>query len=236
MSESLERHFSAKIKAIIFDCDGVLIDSEGPSSRATASFAQKYGLALTAEESFKLFAGKAFPDVVKYLREKSPQPIAEDAVEQLRENAIREMSLGAEPIDGAFELLKALNHLDIPVYVGSNSSQAEMKAKFSCTKMDRLLKAENIYSAIDRGIPKPDPDIYLYAAAQAGVKPEECVVVEDSDTGAEAVFRAGMACFLLREKGQKMPHFWPEKNFIQITHLSEILPILQPALSLDVTK
>lgn len=226
----------SKIKLVIFDCDGVLIDSEGPSCRATANFARKYGFNLTEEDAFKRFTGKAFPDIVREIRENASQPIPDDAAEQLRENAIKEMSVGAKEIEGASELLKALNRLKVPVCVGSNSSQAEMVAKFSCTKMDQLLKADNIYSAVDRGIPKPDPDIYLYAAQRAGVKPEECVVVEDSDTGAEAVFRAGMSCFLLREKGQKMPYFWSLKNFIHITHLSEILPILKPALSLDVAE
>ncbi|GBQ86923.1 phosphatase [Acetobacter nitrogenifigens DSM 23921 = NBRC 105050] len=103
---------------------------------------------------------------------------------------------------------------------------AEMDVKFRVTGLyDRL--DGRIHSARDMKKPKPDPDVYLYAASLEGVTPAECVVLEDSDTGARAALAAGMTCVLLRPAQESAPY---EDNLIRIETLKEFQPILENAL------
>lgn len=219
------------IKLVIFDCDGVLIDSEGPSCRATAQLARSLGVAISDEEGLARFAGKALPQVVRELEAELGRPLPPGTPAQMRENLVRLMQQGAHPVPGAVELLKALAARGVPVSVGSNSSMAEMDAKFGSTGMDRLLVRQNIHSAADMGQPKPDPAVYLHGAAEEGVKPEEVVVVEDSDTGADAARRAGMSCILLRPKSHPLPPYWPVEGFVRVSHLDEVMSLLEPKLA-----
>ncbi len=99
-----------------------------------------------------------------------------------------------------------------------------MEAKFSSTGLDELLEDERIHSGRDLDMPKPRPDLYLHAAEVEGVGPEHCIVLEDSDTGAEAARRAGMACVLLRDLEKPAPS-WP--GLLRIGHLSEFPVILK---------
>ncbi len=219
------------LKLVIFDCDGVLIDSEGPSCRATAGFARSLGLNMSDEEGLARFSGKALPDVVKELEAELGHPLPPDTHTKMRDNLVRLMKEGTAPVAGAVPLLEALAARHVPVRVGSNSSMAEMEAKFGFTGMDRLLPEARIHSAADMGRPKPDPAVYLHGAEAEGVRPEETVVIEDSDTGAEAARRAGMSCILLRPASHPLPGFWPVEGFVRVEHLDEVMPLLEVALS-----
>lgn len=218
------------LKLVIFDCDGVLIDSERPSCQATARFARSQGLDLSDDESLRRFAGKALPQVARELEELLGHPLPPETADICRQNLVELMKKGAEPIEGAMDLLRALKAQHVPVRVGSNSSIAEMEAKFSRTGMDRYLAPDRIHSAVDRNHPKPDPEVYLYAAQQEGVSPAEAVVIEDSDTGADAARRAGMSCILLRDDRHPLPPYWPVDGFVRVRHLSEVMPLLQSKL------
>lgn len=228
MSSALDD--AGHLKLVIFDCDGVLVDSEGPSCRATAQFAQSLGLSITEHEAFERFAGKALPQIVKELEEDVGHELPQDTAARLRDNLIRLMEEQAEPVDGAAHMLAGVLAAGLPIRVGSNSSIKEMEAKFDRTDMTDAFPAERIHSANDMGHPKPSPEVYLHAARTEGVKAEECVVIEDSDTGAEAALKAGMACVLLRDADAPLPTFWPAPGFVRISHLSELVPMLRNAL------
>ncbi len=221
----------AGIKLVIFDCDGVLIDSEAPACRGTARFARSVGLDISDEEGIARFAGKALPQVIAEMEAELGHPLPPDTHATMHANLVALMKQGVEPIAGAITLLEALKKRHIPVRVGSNSSVMEMEAKFGHTGMDRLLAPERIHSAADMGAPKPDPAVYLHGAAEEGVRPEQTVVIEDSDTGAEAARRAGMSCILLRPASHPLPPFWPVEGFVRVEHLDEVLPLLEPALA-----
>lgn len=218
------------LKLVIFDCDGVLIDSERPSCQATARFARSQGLAMSDQEALQRFAGKALPQVARELEALIGRSLPPQTADILRQGLVDLMKQGAEPIDGAMELLQGLTSQKIPVRVGSNSSLAEMDAKFGRTGMGRYFTPDRIHSAVDRKHPKPDPDVYLYAAQQEGVRPSEVVVIEDSDTGADAARRAGMSCILLRDDSHPLPSYWPVEGFVRVRHLSEVLPLLDSKL------
>lgn len=214
------------LKLVIFDCDGVLVDSEGPSCRATAEFARSKGLSISDDEAHKRFAGMALPQVVTELEHELGHSLPAETAFTLRENLVQMMKKSAEPVGGALKMLADMRALGMPVRVGSNSSVREMDAKFERTGMSQYFPENRIHSANDMGCPKPAPDVYLYAAKVEGVLPENCVVIEDSNTGAEAAWKAGMACVLLRPAEEPAPPFWPVEGSVRITHLDELVPLL----------
>lgn len=216
------------LKLVVFDCDGVLIDSERPSCRATAQFARSLGLDMSDDEAFKRFAGFAAPQVTQKLEALLGHSLPADTPARLRDGLVDLMTREpAPPMDGARTLLAALTEKNIPVRIGSNSTMAEMDVKFSRTGMDRYLEDERIHSATDLGHPKPSPYVYQEAARREGVSPEETLVIEDSDAGAEAALNAGMSCLLLRADDHPLPAWWPAPHFVRITHLSQALPLIE---------
>ncbi|GBR53874.1 phosphatase [Neokomagataea thailandica NBRC 106555] len=222
---------SGRLELIIFDCDGVLVDSEVASCQATAQYARSLGLELTDEEAHKRFVGMALPDVVRDLEHELDRKLPENTALILRENLVRLMEKMAEPVSGSVEMLEEIRRLRMPVRVGSNSSIQEMEAKFSRTRMTGFFPENRIHSATDMKQPKPSPAVYLYAAEQEGRAPENCLVIEDSDPGAEAAWRAGMSCILLRDEGQPLPSFWPQPGFVRIAHLSELAPLVETVIT-----
>ncbi|MQR98695.1 HAD family hydrolase [Gluconobacter aidae] len=221
---------AGQLKLVIFDCDGVLVDSEGPSCRATAEFARSKGLSISDDEAHTRFAGMALPQVVRELETELGHSLPDKTAFILRENLVQMMKKSAEPVSGALEMLSGIRSLGLPVRVGSNSSVREMDAKFERTGMTQFFPENRIHSANDMGCPKPAPDVYLYAAKAEGVLPENCVVIEDSNTGAEAAWKAGMACVLLRPDDVPLPPFWPVEGSVRITHLDELVPLLRRTL------
>lgn len=219
-----------QLKLVIFDCDGVLVDSERASCRATAEFARSLGLDLSDEDAHDRFAGKALPQVVEELEGELGRSLPENTALEMRDNLVRLMKKMAEPVEGAPEMLHGIRALGMPFRVGSNSSVTEMDAKFERTGMTHFFPENRVHSANDMNEPKPSPEVYLYAAKTEGVLPENCVVIEDSDTGAEAARRAGMSCVLLRSENLPNPSFWPAPGFVRINHLSQLVPVLQQVL------
>ncbi|GAP23249.1 phosphatase [Gluconobacter frateurii NBRC 101659] len=215
-----------QLKLVVFDCDGVLVDSERASCQATAEFARSLGLAISDEAAHDRFAGKALPQIVEELEIELGHPLPENTAFKMRDNLVRIMKKMAEPVEGAPEMMQKIRSLGMPFRVGSNSSVTEMEVKFERAGMADFFPENRVHSANDMDEPKPSPEVYLYAAKREGVLPENCVVIEDSDTGAEAARRAGMSCILLRSEDLPLPPFWPSPGFVRITHLSQLVPLL----------
>lgn len=219
-----------QLKLVIFDCDGVLVDSERASCQATAEFARSLGLDISDEVAHDRFAGKALPQIVEELEGELGRILPENTAFKMRDNLVRIMKKMAEPVDGAPEMMQGIRSLGMPFRVGSNSSVAEMEVKFERAGMGHFFPENRVHSANDMNAPKPSPEVYLYAARSEGVLPENCVVIEDSDTGAEAARQAGMSCVLLRSEDLPLPSFWPAPGFVKITHLSQLVPLLRDVL------
>ncbi|GBQ82388.1 phosphatase [Gluconacetobacter johannae DSM 13595] len=215
-----------RLRLVIFDCDGVLIDSEGLSCRAVARELRQIGLDLDDEAAVHRFAGKALTAIKIEAEAETGRALPADWAATMQGKLVELMRREARTIDGAHGMLTAVVGLDLPVRVGSNSSIAEMDVKFGRTGLDRFV-ADRIHSARDMGKPKPDPAVYLHAAAIEGVAPDDCIVLEDTDTGARAAQAAGMACVLLRPLDHPAPD-WP--GLFRIGHLSEFAPFLERIL------
>lgn len=215
------------LRLVIFDCDGVLIDSEASSCGIIAEAAREIGMPITNEDAVIRFSGKALTLIRIEIEKETGVSLPQNWCLSLRDRFVEAFRVSVKCVDGTKEMLDAVQKLELPVRVGSNSSMLEMDAKFEGSRLNEIFSADRIHSATDMNEPKPSPAVYLHAAEQEGVRPEQCVVLEDSDTGARAALDAGMACVLLRPEHEDAPA-WPE--LIRIFHLSEFPKILENSL------
>lgn len=187
------------LRLVIFDCDGVLVDSEGPSNRAVAEEVAKLGWAMDETESMRHFVGFTLEQIAPVVEAHTGRAVPEGWVEGVRSRVIDVLSRELVLMPGVRGALDAVDQLGLPSRVASNSSRREMRAKFARTGLQELL--ERAHSADDVARGKPAPDVFLAAAAAEGVPPGACLVIEDSVPGATAARAAGMACVGLAPHG-----------------------------------
>lgn len=186
-----------RIALVIYDCDGVLIDSEALCDRVVSAELHRAGWPLSPADCHFRFLGLTFPDIRNAAAEHLGRSLEADWVDALIGRVTAVMAAEAEAIPGAREALEATSAMGLPYRIASNSSHSEMAAKFLRAGLSGLVEGR-IHSAYDmialgkRG--KPDPDLFLAAAAAQGVPPGSCVVVEDSLAGVRAAVAAGMTC------------------------------------------
>ncbi len=188
-----------RLALVIFDCDGVLVDSEGPANRAVAAEITALGWPMTEAESMARFIGYTLEDIAPVVETHLGRAVPDGWGERLRQRVVDVMRREATLIPGAEQLLAMLDAMGLPYRVASNSGRAEMAAKFARTGLDRLMAVSHSANDVLHG--KPAPDVYLAAAAAGGVPPASCMVVEDSVPGAMAAAAAGMTCFGLAPHG-----------------------------------
>ncbi len=176
---------------VIFDCDGVLVDSEPVSVRVLVNALRRKGLEMEEAEAYRRFLGRSLATVTKTMREEFGIEADDAFLEDMRYDLYRQFRLELKPIAGIAE---ALDGLDVPRCVASSSQPERIRLSLSVTGLlDRL--EPNIFSAsmVARG--KPAPDLFLHAANEMGAEPARCIVIEDSPAGIEAGKRAGMTVF-----------------------------------------
>ncbi|MEI7711988.1 MAG: HAD-IA family hydrolase [Rhodospirillales bacterium] len=185
------------VRMVIFDCDGVLIDSEGLTDRVVAASLSELGWNITPDECHRRFLGTSFYDMVPLIETAIGNSLAADWVDRLVDRLIAVFAREVEPIPGARDALEGVTALGLPWRIASNSSFKEMDAKFSRAGWTDLVRGR-LHSGVEiiarGGRSKPAPDIFLEAAAAEGIDPAHCLVIEDSATGARAARAAGMAC------------------------------------------
>ena len=180
------------MKLIIFDCDGVLVDSEALLIDSEMAFFKQHGLDYTTEYYMANFMGIPIWDwkakTSKLLVEVKGAPLPEDIFEPLEAIITRRIKDELQAVDGALNALSSLKHSKC---VASSSSTRSLKSKLSSTGLFDLF-SPHIFSTelVKNG--KPAPDLFLHAASKLGVSPIDCVVVEDSANGVMAGKRAGM--------------------------------------------
>ncbi|MEU8848765.1 HAD family hydrolase [Streptomyces sp. NPDC048564] len=177
---------------VIFDNDGVLVDSEPISNRLLAAYLTELGHSTSYEESIRDYMGSAMHRIHELVLERTGQrlPGHFDDVFHARVFAAFERELKA--VAGAADVLEKLRGDGVAYCVASSGSHERIRVGHRTTGLERFFDAERIFSSQDVGRGKPAPDLFLYAAERMGVAPERCVVVEDSPLGAEAAVAAGM--------------------------------------------
>ncbi|ANP49151.1 HAD superfamily hydrolase (TIGR01509 family) [Streptomyces griseochromogenes] len=176
------------IELVIFDCDGVLVDSERIAARVQVSLGAELGWPLTEEEVVERFIGRSHAAIREQVRERLGEETAAiwaERFEQLHREAV---DADLAPVDG---LPEALDAIALPTCVASSGSHDKMRHTLGRTGLyDRF--AGRIFSASEVARGKPAPDLFLHAARRMGVAPAACVVVEDSRPGVLAARAAGM--------------------------------------------
>lgn len=180
-----------RLPALIFDCDGVLIDSEQLASRVESEVTRELGLNLTVAEAHVLFLGKTTDGVLDAIAQRTgTRPSTAWVYNWAFATAHafhRELSV-VEHLREAAEQFRAAGH---PMAVASQSSLARVRFSLDVTRLAPLF-GEHVYVTSMVPRPKPAPDIYLFAARKLGVSPADCVVIEDSPAGAASALGAGM--------------------------------------------
>ena len=188
------------LRLVIFDCDGVLIDSEGPASRVCAEEVTALGWPMTTAEAMAQFMGLRLSDMPPVVEAKLGRPVPPGWVGYVRDRLIAVLSDESVLIPGAREAIEGVLAAGLPFRVASNSSHEEMRVKFARTGLADLM-AGRLHSARDVAAGKPAPDVFLAAAWAEGVPPAACLVIEDSVPGIRAAVAAGMVVLGLDPTG-----------------------------------
>ncbi len=186
MNDAISR---PKFAAILFDCDGVIADSEPVVNIVVAAELTARGWPLTPDEAGANFLGMALPDMVP-LVEAKVGPLPPDWSQDLKVRVAETMAREVTPVPGAAEVLEAARAARIPIAMASNSSRVELDAKLTRLGFQDFFGG-HVFSFEDVPQAKPFPDIYLKAAEACGADPTHCVVIEDSVMGARAGVAAG---------------------------------------------
>ncbi|MCX5199154.1 HAD family hydrolase [Streptomyces sp. NBC_00249] len=177
---------------VIFDNDGVLVDSEPLSNTILAGYLTELGHPTTYEESLRDYMGAAVHRVHDLVFERSGQRLPEEFDHTLYERTVAAFGRDLKPVPGVTDVLAELSAQGVPYCLASSGSHEKIRAGHRSAGIDEWFEEEWIFSSEDVGRGKPAPDLFLHAADMMGVAPARCVVVEDSRLGVEAARAAGM--------------------------------------------
>lgn len=176
---------------IIFDCDGVLVDSEYISHHLIVEMLAEHSVSITFEEAVDLFIGSSNTGLLEKVQTLCGGSVPEYFLERFRERMFAAFESGLEAVSGIEAVLESLA---VPFCVASNGRHAKMRVSLGKTGLLRHF-AGRMFSADDVNHPKPAPDLFLHAARTHGVDPADCAVIEDTPTGIRAARAAGMRAF-----------------------------------------
>jgi FGGY-family pentulose kinase/HAD superfamily hydrolase (TIGR01509 family) len=179
------------IRLIIFDCDGVLVDSEPLAMRVLLRALANAGLDVSTESGFRNYLGRSFSSIAQSLDDLHGLRLDDSAIEAMRLDLYDTYRRELKPMAGLLEVLPALG---VPFCVASSSQVERIETSLDITGLSERFHP-HVFSAamVEHG--KPAPDLFLKAASEMGVAPEECLVVEDSPAGIIAAKKAGMRVF-----------------------------------------
>lgn len=178
-------------KCIIFDCDGVLVDSEAITFSVLGELASELGLSMTHDELEDNFLGKSLNDVMLFISAHIPGELPDDFETRFRTMTFEKFKFGIQPVAGIKKLLDAIK---VPICVASSGPPHKIRLNLKLTGLTDYF-GDNIFSCYDIGKWKPDPAVFLHAATTMGFAPEECVVVEDSPAGVKGAVAGGFRAF-----------------------------------------
>ncbi len=206
-------------KLVIFDCDGVLVDSESIANRVLHTILTRHGATFSYAESCAEFTGKNRYAVIAYAQ-KHGIALPDGWSEEFYATSIKELSENCKPIPQIRSVLDALVTAKIPFCVASNGVHPKMRATLQTTGLLPYFEGK-AYSGYDVANGKPAPDLFLHAAAQFKTAPKDCVVIEDSATGLQAAAAAQMPSFAYAPHAEMSLH--GATPFASMTDLPKLL-------------
>lgn len=175
---------------IIFDCDGVLVDSESLVVEVESELLTAAGFALSPQDLIERYVGLNYEAMMVSIGEAFGRPVPADVAAAVPQAALERLEAEVRPVPGITDVLDRLGSR--PRCVASSSSVERIEASLRTAGIDHHVKPEWIFSADHVENPKPAPDVFLLAAASMGVDPARCLVIEDSAHGVTGAVAAGM--------------------------------------------
>lgn len=197
-------------QAVIFDCDGTLVDSEFIGNRVLSESISELGLDLSIEECIARFTGCKMANCLSELESDLGKPLPDGFTETIRDRTAKAFRLDLQAFVGVEQVLKRLK---VPICVASSGPIEKIKLSLTHTNLIQYFR-DRIFSSYEIGIWKPDPGLFIHAATQMGIAPQNCLVVEDSRPGFQAAEAAGMKLL----KFQPEPIAYPIRNETSVFH------------------
>ncbi|WNO09475.1 HAD family phosphatase [Teredinibacter sp. KSP-S5-2] len=181
---------------VIFDCDGVLVDTEELCAQVFSQTLQSLGILLSTDECLKHFKGKTLSECYRWLEQDQSHRLPDgklpsDFPELLDQATYTALAKSTQAIEGVTELVGELKNKNIAYCVASNGGHKKIRCSLSCAGLWSYF-SDLVFSAEDVKQGKPAPDLFLYAAEAIGVPARFCYVIEDSLSGVQAARAAGM--------------------------------------------
>jgi HAD superfamily hydrolase (TIGR01509 family) len=205
------------IDAVIFDCDGTLVDSVPLTTTVLVQYLAELGVVISEPDAVARFGGGRLAQCIADFERERGTRLPEDFAAQLRVRRADAVRQRLRPIDGAHELLDCLR---IPAAVASNGPLAQTRLSLEVTDLLRFFP-HHVFSAYDLDAWKPDPGLFLHAAQALGVPPSRCAVVEDDVVGVQAGIAAGMTVIALCADDR-----WAGENVRTVRRLADVRPHL----------
>lgn len=183
-----------RIELVIFDCDGVIADSELISASVLIEQLAETGLTVSREDVRREFLGRSFPTVARVIREQFGHPLPEDFEAEYRHRLLLRFETDLRPTPGFPKMLRGL---DRPCCVATSSSPPRVTRSLQLLGLSEFF-GNNVFTASQVTQGKPAPDLFLFAAARMGATPPATLVVEDSLPGLQAAKAAGMKLLAYR--------------------------------------
>ncbi len=180
------------IDAVIFDHDGVLVDSELIAMEIITQLLNENGIKSTVSEAFNYHLGRGFESVTERLVEVNPEFDPINFAAEFHRTLFTAFENSLMSISGIAALLETLRDSGIPLAIGSSGTRERVNLGIGLTALGEYFPSQYIFTREDVSRGKPDPDIFLLAATRLGISPTKCLVIEDSPHGVTAAKRAGM--------------------------------------------
>ena len=180
---------TCNIDFVIFDCDGVLIDSEILSMQVWAQLLSEYTIHIDQAYFFKHFLGRSFEHVQSVIQDKFNFIVSPELAERFAEELKQIFEHRLTPTAGIKDVIKSLS---VPYCLATSSSRARTHIALGATGLDAYFTEKQIFTASEVRQGKPAPDLFLHAARQRQFTPSRCLVIEDSAPGIQAANSAGM--------------------------------------------
>lgn len=203
---------------IIFDCDGVLVDSESIANQVTAEWLTAVGLPTTAQEAIERYKGLSMASILARCEAELGKPLPADFLETLQAETYARFKADLKPVDGAEALVKWAQAQGYKTCIASSGSFDKMDVTLGITGLKTLFE-DRVFSSEQVARGKPHPDLFLYACKQMGETPDKSVVIEDSQAGVEAALAAKMRVFAYG-------NFQAERGVVRVKSLSQIPDLL----------
>ncbi len=183
--------FRVRPDLVIFDCDGVLVDSEPISERVSLEMIAEHGVVMPFEEMSARYLGTSDADMVRDIERRLGITFPDGFVDEMQARKLVAFRASVRPMDGVAASVGAIASAGVALCVASSGPRDATRVKLESAGLLGPFGG-HLFSAYDVPRGKPHPDLFLYAAAQMGVAPERCAVVEDSLPGVQGAVAAGM--------------------------------------------